>query len=210
MKNFTHKLKLTGMTLLMLTASLSVQVAARAVPLPNVFDYGNRWIITAYDDTSTIHQQMGSQGICFLPYVTVGTNIQGAWYSDTYPNWRGRYSQEGDHVRMHGNWANFGGSDGIEIDLYAGTSPKDVGGGHWTEWWNFGTYGTTVAFANAGLRRVGKCALPTTADTMTQADLEAYGVERSRSVSPRLRKDGKESDRPNDPDAVPLPEETQQ
>ncbi|HEX8687073.1 MAG TPA: hypothetical protein VF654_11240 [Pyrinomonadaceae bacterium] len=208
MRSFKHQVELTTLVLFMVMVVFAGRAAAQ-VPKPNVFDGGNRWLITAYDDTSPIHQQWATQGICFLPYGIVGTNIQGVWYSDTFPNWRGRYSQEGDHLRMHGNWANFGGSDAMELDLYAGPSPRDVAAGHWTEWWNFGTFGTTVGFANAGLRRVSKCPLPTNADTLSQAELEAYSLERSRSVSPRLRTDGKESDRPNDPEAVPLPEETQ-
>src|SRR5689334_9690594 len=71
---------------------------AQAIPKPNVFDAGSRWLITAYDDTSPVHAQWATQGICFYPYAVVGTHIQGIWVSDTFPNWRGRYSQEGDKV----------------------------------------------------------------------------------------------------------------
>lgn len=209
MRSFVQKNVLAGLTLSILVAGLAARGSAQ-VPKPNVFDGGNRWLITAFDDTSSVHAQWATQGICFLPYVVNGTHVRGIWYSDTFPNWNGRYSQEGDRVLMHGNWANFGGSDAMEIELFAGTSPKDMGAGQWTEWWNFGANGTTVGFANARLTRVGKCPLPTTTDTLSEAQLEAYSADRSRSVSPRLRKDGKESDRPNDPEAMPLPEETQQ
>lgn len=209
MRSFMRKIKLTGLTLFMLTIGLAAQAAAQ-VPKPNVFDGGNRWLITAFDDTSSVHQQWATQGICFLPYAVMGTNIRGIWYSDTFPNWNGRYSQEGDRILMHGNWANFGGSDGMVIELFAGTTPKDMGAGHWTEWWNFGPNGTTVLFGNTRLSRVGKCPLPTNVDTMADKDLEAYSAERSRSVSPRLRKDGTVADRPTDPEQVPLAEETPQ
>jgi len=153
------KFKITGLALFLSIVGLVAEANAQ-VPKPNVFDGGNRWLITAFDDSSSVHQQWATQGICFLPYAVSGTHIRGVWYSDTFPNWRGRYSQEGDNLLMHGNWANFGGSDGMVIDLFAGTSPKDVGGGQWTEWWNFGAYGTTVVFANTRLSRVGKCPLP--------------------------------------------------
>lgn len=209
MRSFMHRLGLKAFALFML-AGLAAGQAAAQVPKPNVFDNGNRWLITAFDDRSPVHQQWATQGICFLPYAVNGTHISGVWYSDTFPNWNGRYSQEGDNLLMHGNWANFGGSDAMVIDIFAGTSPKDMGGGQWTEWWNFGANGTTVGFANARLSRVGKCALPTNAGTMTQAELGTYSVDRSRSVSPRMRRDGSVSEYPTDPEALPLPEETQQ
>lgn len=208
MRSLIHKIQLTGLALFMVMAVFAAQAAAQ-VPKPNVFDGGNRWLITAFDDSSSVHQQWATQGICFLPYAVSGTHIRGVWYSDTFPNWSGRYSQEGDNLLMHGNWANFRGSDGMVIDLFAGTSSKDVGGGQWTEWWNFGANGTTVVFANTRLSRVGKCPLPTNVGTMTQAELETLSAERSRTVSPRLRRDGREADHPGDPEQVPLAEETQ-
>lgn len=206
MRRLTHKLTLTGLALSIIVAMTAAQALGQ-VPRPNVYDGGNRWIITAYDDSSPVHQQWANQGICFLPYAVWGTHIRGVWYSDTFPNWNGRYSQEGDRILMHGNWANFAGSDGMVIDLYAGTSPRDVGAGQWTEWWNFGPNGTTVGFLNARLSRAGRCLASPNIDTMTQAELEAFSAERSRSVGPRLRKDGKEAEHPTDPESVPLPEE---
>lgn len=209
MRSLTHRMGLTGLALFMAVAVFATQAVAQ-VPKPNAFDNGNRWLITAFDDSSPVHQQWATQGICFLPYGMWGTHIRGVWYSDTFPNWNGRYSQEGDRLLMHGNWANFGGSDAMVIELFAGTSPRDMGAGQWTEWWNFGANGTTVVFGNTRLSRVGKCPLPTNVSTMTQAELEAYSAERSRSVSPRLRKDGSAADRPTDPEQVPLAEETHQ
>lgn len=208
MRSFKHRINLIGLALFMVIAVSASQAAAQ-VPKPNVVDGGNRWLITAFDDSSSVHQQWATQGICFLPYAVSGTHIRGVWYSDTFPNWRGRYSQEGDNLLMHGNWANFGGSDGMVIDLFAGTSPKDEGGGQWTEWWNFGTYGTTVVFANTRLSRVGKCPLPTNVATATQAELEKFGADSSNSVKARLRRDGKEADHPGDPEQEPLAEEAQ-
>jgi hypothetical protein len=207
MRILKYKVKIIALALFLGIVGLMGEARAQ-VPKPNVFDGGNRWLITAFDDSSSVHLQWATQGICFLPYGLSGTHIRGVWYSDTYPNWNGRYSQEGDRVLMHGNWGNFIGSDGMVIDLFAGTSPKDMGAGQWTEWFNFGANGTTVVFGNTRLSRVGKCPLPTNADTMTQADFETLSADRSRSVSPRLRKDGKAADHPSDPEQVPLAEET--
>ena len=203
-----RKLTITGLTLFMAIFALAAQVNAQ-VPKPNVFDGGNRWLITAFDDRSGIHQQWATQGVCFLPYAVNGTHIQGVWYSDTYPGWAGRYSQEGDRILMHGNWGNDIGSDGMVIELFAGNSPRDVGAGQWTEWFNPGTYGNTVGFLNTRLSRVGKCQLPTTVDTstMSQAELEKFGAEQSSNVKPRLRADGREAQQPTDPEQVPLSEE---
>jgi len=208
MRSFKHSLNLTGLTIFMVVVGFAVQASAQ-VPRPNVYNGGNRWLITAYDDASTVHAQMATQGLCFLPYVVVGTHIRGIWYSDTFGGWSGRYSQEGDRVLMHGNWGNFIGSDGMVIELTEGTSPKDVGGGQWTEWFNFGAHGSTVVFANARLARIGSCPIIANPDTATQAELEAFAAERSRSVPPRLRKDGKAAESPTDPESAPLAEENQ-
>ena len=103
-------------------------------PSPNVFDGGDRWLITAFNDASPEHQRMATQGICFLAYSRAGTHIRGIWFSDTFPNWNGRYSQEGDRVLMHGDYAQEIGHDGMMIELFAGTSCRDEGAGQWTEW----------------------------------------------------------------------------
>jgi len=110
---------------------------------------------------------------------------------------------------MHGNWANFGGSDGMVIDLFGGTSPRDEGAGQWTEWFNIGAFGSTVGFGNTRLLRVGKCQLPKNdhASQMGQSDFEKMAAELSDRVKPRMRKDGKPALSPNDPEQVPLKEE---
>jgi len=188
---------------------LGIAGAAVAQPRPNVYDGGNQWRITAYDETSPTHAQWGTQGICFLPYGMQGTAIVGVWYSNTFPNWRGRYAQEGDRVLMHGDYAALVGHDGMVIDLFEGTSPQDEGAGQWTEWRETGPYGTTIGWANARLRRAGKCATPPTVDIskLSRADIEKLAVELSSQVKPRLRKDGRPAESPLDPDQVPLPDE---
>src|ERR1700752_4107749 len=114
----THKFRLTICGLALLTIAALVGEAA-AQPQPNVFDGGNRWLITFYDDCNVRHEQWATQGICFLPYKPCGAcGIRGFWYSDTFgPGWRGGYMQEGDRILMHGNWdwpsRKFVGSDGM-------------------------------------------------------------------------------------------------
>lgn len=208
MRILKHKITLTTLALFVGIIGLAAQANAQ-VPKPNVFDGGNRWLITGFFDNSPVHQQAATQGICYLPYAQNGTHIAGIWYSDTFPGWSGRYSQEGDLVKMHGNWGNDIGSDGMVIDLFAGTSPRDEGGGAWTEWFNGGPHGMTVAFGNARLRRVGKCRVPTNFDAskMSVAELERQVEELQRDVKPRMRRDRKPAESPADPEQLPLPEE---
>jgi hypothetical protein len=208
MNTLTSRRTIKGLGLFISIICLVTQTSAQQ-PRPNVFDDGNRWHITGYFDASPVHQEAATQGICYLPYAQNGTHITGAWYSDTYPGWSGRYSQEGDLVLMHGNWGNDIGSDGMFINLIAGTSPRDTGGGQWTEWFNAGPNGNTVAFGNARLRRVGKCRIPQNIDIskMSVAELDKLSIELSRDVKPRMRKDGKPAESPVDPEQVALPEE---
>jgi hypothetical protein len=182
--------------------------AALANSKPNVFDGGNRWLITAFDDTSPQHTQWATQGICFLPYAVVGTHIQGIWYSDTFPNWRGRYSQEGDRVLMHGDYASDVGHDGMVIELGFGTSPRDVGAGQWTEWREYGANGMTIGFANARLQRVGRCAQSFgDISAMPPAELDKLVDELAARVPPRMRRDGKVAEAPQDGEQLPLADE---
>jgi hypothetical protein len=208
MSSFKYKITIIGLALFMGIVGLVGQASAQT-PRPNVYDGGNRWLITGYFDNSPVHQQAATQGICYLPYAQNGTHISGVWYSDTFPGWRGRYSQEGDRVLMHGNWANFGGSDGMVIDLFAGTSPRDEGAGQWTEWFNSGQFGNTVGWGNTRLRRVSKCQLPKNMDAsrMSQQEFEKLSEDLMRSVKPRMRKDGRPAESPADSEQVPLPEE---
>lgn len=183
--------------------------ALAQTPNPNVFDGGNLWHITGYDDTSPSHMQVATQGICFLPYSQKGTHIQGIWYSTTFPDWNGRYSQEGDRLLMHGDYAKDVGHDGMVIELFAGTTPRDTGAGQWTEWREDGAFGMTIGFGNCRLVRVGFCKFPEGVEKMSFEQLEKMAKELSSKVKPRLRKDGKVSKMPMDPKAAPLPKVVQ-
>jgi hypothetical protein len=213
MRTFKLKFAIIGLALFMGIVGLAAE--ANAQPKPNVFDGGDRWLITYYDDCDAVHTQWATQGICFLPYKPCGAcGIRGVWYSDTFgPGWRGGYMQEGDRLLMHGNWdwpsKKFVGSDGMVIDLFGGTSPRDEGAGQWTEWFNNPAFGTPDFYGNARLRRVGKCHLPQGVDLsrMSEAEVERLSVDLSSKVKPRMRRDGKVAESPTDPEQVPLREE---
>jgi hypothetical protein len=209
----TYKLLLAGLTLLLGIVGLVGEGASAQSPgpRPNVFDGGNRWLITYYNDCDVAHTQWATQGVCFLPYKSCGAcGIQGAWYSDTFPDWNGRYMQEGDRIVMHGDYANNVGHDGMFIDLFAGTSPRDEGAGQWTEWREQpGFFGTTIGFGNTRLRRVGKCQVPgmVNLERLSNDEIDRLSERLSREVKPRQRRDGKPAEGPTDPEQVPLPEE---
>ena len=139
-------------------AALVSAMAAQAEPphLPDLVRDGNRWTITAFDDTSPVHTQLATQGLCFYFAGTVGTHQLYYWVSDTFPDWNGMASQEGDQVFMHGDYDNDVGHDGIEWQV-VGASPRNLGAGHWKEWREDGQFGSTIGFGNASLQRVGKC-----------------------------------------------------
>jgi len=58
---------------------------ASAQPKPNVYDGGNRWLITGFLDQTADHQEVATQIICFGPYTGVEQSIQGMWYSPVIP-----------------------------------------------------------------------------------------------------------------------------
>jgi hypothetical protein len=132
---------------------------------PDLVTGGNRWTITAYNDASPNHDQWATQGICFRFIGTVGTHNRYQWWSDTFPDWNGIASQEGDEIFMHGDYANDVGHDGMKWSIVT-SSAKNIGAGHWFEWRENGAYGNTIGFANALLTRVGRCVI-----TLEQAKL---------------------------------------
>lgn len=213
MRNLMRKTAILGSVLLMGILGLGGSAMAQA-PKPNVHDGGNRWFITFYNDCDATHTQWATQGICFLPYQQCGAcgtcGVTGAWYSDTFPDWNGRYQQECDRILMHGDYANDVGHDSMVIDLFAGTSPRDEGAGQWTEWQEVpGSFGTTIGFGNSRLRRAGRCQLAAGVDisTMSREEIDRLAAELSAKVNPRLRNDGRRAENPADPEQVLLAEE---
>lgn len=147
---------------LMVACSTALVSVAWAVPphRPDLVNGGNRWTITFYDDSDPGHQEWATQGICFYPAGNVGTHQRYTWASDTFPDWNGTATQEGDQIDMHGDYASNVGHDGMEWELVT-VSPRDVGTGHWQEWREDAGFGITIGFGNARLARVGRCK-PTT------------------------------------------------
>ncbi len=178
-------------------------VSLAAPPKPNVFDGGNKWHITYYNDPTTNHAQWATQEICFLPYSIVGTSIQGVWYSTSFPDWNGRYYQEGDEVKMTGDYAHDVGHDHMTLLHTTYDVPGAVRGmafKDWTEWREDGAFGRIIGWGNAKLERVGKCHYP------KGADLERYAQEISLSLPDRLTIKGEIADFPGQADLENLDE----
>ena len=146
----------------MVAAALPLTAFAVPPHNPDLVRDGNRWTVTAYTDASAVHQQLATQGICFYFVGVNGTHQQYRWVSDTFPDWNGNATQEGDQVFMHGDYAEDVGHDGFNWELVT-MSPvnfqkePEQGFGHWHEWREDGKYGRTIGFANAHWKRVGKC-----------------------------------------------------
>ncbi len=182
---------------------LSVSVAF-AYPRhdPNVYDKGNLWSITFHDDDSVAHNQWATQRICFLPYsapLAGQTQIKGTWYSTTYPNWHGHYRQEGDSVKMVGNFWSGKGNDSMTWDIVTsaphtglGVKLNTLGAGHWTEWGDNGSVGPIYGFGNALFQRVGYCKA-----ISTSSDVDI-------GIKARLLSNGREAEYPQQLDQLPL------
>jgi hypothetical protein len=123
---------------------------------PDLVSAGNRWTITAFNDESPVHDQWATQGLCFRSIGFFGTHQRYEWWSDTFPDWNGIASQEGNEVVLHGDYANDVGHDAVKFNVVSST-PRNVGAGHWVEWREDGKFGRTIGFANALLTRVGRC-----------------------------------------------------
>jgi len=151
----------SSVALTSLALSSSFQAIAAPPHLPDLVQSGNRWTITFYNDSATTHTQWATQGLCFYYAGTTGTHQRYIWVSDTYPDWNGRATQEGDQIFMHGDfqWPSGkrdGGHDGMEWEIVT-MSKKNEGAGHWKEWVEDGRYGRTIGFGNAKFQRVGSC-----------------------------------------------------
>lgn len=153
---------LTTITLF-ISASLVTTIASAIPPYhPDLVAEGNLWRITDYLDQTPGHAQAATQGLCFFYAGTVGTHQRYTWVSNTYPDWNGRATQEGDQIFMHGDFKwpfgqdVDGGHDGMEWEIVT-MSRRNEGAGHWKEWVEDAMFGQTIVFANAKFTRVGKC-----------------------------------------------------
>lgn len=153
--NIMSKQRNTALTFTIALAATSLTQAATPY-LPDLVTNGNRWTITGYDDSSTVHTELATQGICFYATGNLGTQQLYEWVSDTFPNWKGRAAQEGDQIFMHGDFANLNIHDSMQWQIVT-SSTLNLGTGHWIEWASDGSFGSTIGFANAKLERVGSC-----------------------------------------------------
>jgi len=143
---------------------------------PDLVTVGNRWTITAFNDESPNHDQWATQGICFRSLGMFGTHQRYEWWSDTFPDWNGIASQEGNEVVMHGDYANDVGHDSVMFNVVTST-PRNIGAGHWVEWREDGKLGRTIGFANALLNRVGRCQITADEAKLLPLPVDAYGKQ---------------------------------
>jgi hypothetical protein len=123
---------------------------------PDLVKGGNRWTITGFNDESPNHDELATQGLCFAYAGVAGTHVRYRWWSDTFPDWNGMATQEGDEVTMHGDYAENEGHDAMKWDVVTSIQ-RTQGAGHWWEWRENRDYGDTIGWANATLVRVGSC-----------------------------------------------------
>ena len=208
MKQFNKHAVAVAISSLIFSSTVSAQP-----PKPNVFDGGNKWHITFYNDPTVNHDQWATQEICFLPYAVVGTSIQGSWYSTSFPDWNGRYYQEGDEVKMTGDYAKDVGHDHMTLLHTTYDVPTKVRGmafKDWTEWREDGAFGNIIGWGNTRVVRVGKC--DNTGDiggigilTAEQLKgLESQALEISYSLPDRLTIKGEIAGYPGHPDLESL------
>lgn len=162
----------------LLAAGMGATPIAAQTPYisPDLVKGGNRWTITFYNDESPNHDQWATQGICFAYAGVAGTHVRYRWWSDTYPDWNGMATQEGDEVTMHGDYAKDVGHDGMKWDVVT-SLPKAEGAGHWWEWREDGSFGNTIGWGNAKLARVGACQIPHLEAQYLRLPLDQFGKE---------------------------------
>ena len=182
---------LTAAMVAALTLGMFWGPEASAQPKPNVFDGGNRWQITFFDDSSSDHTEWATQEICFLPYMLDDTGITGIWYALSFPDWNGSYRQEGDEVKMTGDYAKDVGHDHMTLYHTTWDVPQRAKGmafKDWTEWREDGAFGRIIGWGNARMTRVGHCSYP----KGEGLELEKQVLKLSLKIPPRLRRDSKE------------------
>ncbi|MBN1959924.1 MAG: hypothetical protein JW841_03180 [Deltaproteobacteria bacterium] len=171
---------------LTITSALVMLIASNAAAqaAPELVKYGNRWLITAYDDTSPVHQQHATQGLCFKYIGTVGTHMRYIWWSDTFHDWNGTASQEGDQIFMYGDYADDTGHDGMQWSIVT-SSPNNIGAGHWREWREDGNFGKTIGFGNAKFERVGYCKISIDEAKYIETEKDISGVVPVNPLAPQ-------------------------
>jgi hypothetical protein len=128
-----------------------------ATPYPNLTSGGGKWRITAYNDTTTGHSQLTTHELCFSNYTANGTGVTGNWGALTFSSWDGRYYQEGDKLRMTGDFGSNSGHDHMTCEFISASLVNCI----WDEWLEQAPgYGTIIGWARAKMERIGTCTVP--------------------------------------------------
>ncbi len=152
-----------------------------------------KWELTFSDDTHPSHPQGVTQTLCLLQTSPQGTNTVGRWVG-SFPGWTGAWRQEGDQVRMIGQFWQGKGQDFITWEI--GQNGAE-GQGHWDEW---AVANNWFSKGNAKLVKVAlnkpgfQCPtfIPQLDSLTIIADLEKVFLEATRSLIAPIGKDGKE------------------
>jgi len=167
----------------MLAAAVTAAPGVAEAQLPDLVSAGNRWTITAFNDESPNHDQWATQGLCFRSLGFFGTHQRYEWWSDTFPDWNGIASQEGNEVVLHGDYAGDVGHDSVMFNVVTAT-PRNIGAGHWVEWREDGKFGRTIGFANALLTRVGRCQITLDEARLLPFPVDFFGKEMDSPFGP--------------------------
>jgi hypothetical protein len=187
MKKTIYKILVGLGTSLLLQASINA--APQHYPAADLPGNPNTlWRITFYDDTSNVHPAWGVQDICMIQTGVQGSNTVGRWYSTTYNNWIGAWRQEGDQVRMIGN---FWGGKGIDNMNWEITATDKEGYGHWDEWVQNGSYGSWHGKGNTKMVKLGNC-YSKFADNLSLPELDKLILEQATLAPRSIGKDGVE------------------
>lgn len=140
---------------------------------PDLINPGAYWSVTFYNDASPAHALGGTQTLCFFPAGVAGTHQRYEWVSDSWPDWNGRATQEGDQVFMFGDYPNHpqgqrnGGHSALQWELVT-QNPANMGAGHWQDWYEDATFGVINGFGNAVFQRIGQCPYNTALDMLEE------------------------------------------
>lgn len=162
--------------------------ALAATPYPNLTSGGNKWRMSAYNDLTSTHSALAIHEVCFSASAANGMGVTGNWGALTFTGWDGRYYQEGDQLRMTGDYASNVGHDHMACEFFSANLATCI----WDEWREQAPgYGTIVGWARMKMERVGTCNVPAATVAAVQSTLERQTVDGQKVVDPMQK--GQES-----------------
>lgn len=130
----SHGLRYLTVVILGLAAAGAQAAAADPSPV-------GLWRIKTYDETSNL-TWTGTSDICIV--------AGGTWFGPNFPGWSGYWYQNGNQVRLLGNWNSGAGNDAANLDFIN----VDLMTGPWTEWTDNGNH---TYYFKAMMCSLGSC-----------------------------------------------------